>query len=114
MENTVPDSKYGRLFTENDVIELMSQAAKAYVGIERGPSVNQIMYIIADFEGKFPEDEPNFLLRAQDRWALGALRHYQQHQFKDASQDHLDNIDNAVVAFEQFRLNNNDRMKNPD
>ena len=110
----MPDSKYGRLFTEDDVIELMTQAASAYVGIERGPSVNQLMYIIADFEGKFPVDEPNFLMRGKDRWALGALRHYQQHQSSNASQDHLDNIDNAVVAFEQFRLNHKDRMKDPD
>jgi hypothetical protein len=100
------DNKYGRLFTIDDVLTLMAAAD--------GPVNKTFGQIIEGFEGKFPQDEPVFLLRAQDKRALGAIRFYRERQRFDADHDHLMGVEQAVRDFENFRHHHPDRLKEPD
>lgn len=97
--------KYGRLFTEDDVRSML----EAYE--ETGHNFDDL---VQSGRFTFPEDEPLFVLRAQDKRALGAIRYYQDHQNPRASIAHLNNIERAVRAFEDFRFHKADRLKEPD
>jgi len=101
------DKKYGRLFTEDDVRTLVE------VAMSLDEEIN-IQTFIDEFEGKFPVDEALFLLRAQDKRALGAIRFYYDHQSPRANQGHLDAIQHAIDSFDKFRLKNVERVKEPD
>lgn len=107
----MPDSKYGRIFTESDVQKLLQLAT----GEEDFDLAGHLA--TADEMGisfKFPEDEPMFVLRARDKRALGAIRFYADHQNPRAPQNHIDGIDKALDAFEHYRHWQSNKMKDPD
>ena len=56
-----------------------------------------------DINRTFHPGEPLFILRGQDRRALGAVRWYRDHQWPSATKEHLNNIDDAVAFFESYR-----------
>jgi len=61
-----------------------------------------------------PEDEPLILFRARDRNAIKMLYHYRQICLADGCNEfHLVGIDNRIEAFEKFRDEHPDRMKQP-
>ncbi len=61
-----------------------------------------------------PEDEPLFILRARDRLALPILKIYEQLSIVDGCNDyHFRALDESVKLFEQFRILNPERMKQP-
>jgi hypothetical protein len=102
----MPDGKYGRIFTEDDV-RSMFEAHEA-----TGHSFDELAQ---SGEFKFPEDEPLFVFRGQDRKALGALLHYDKSMnIIGIPASHADAVTDSVHAFERFRSENPDRMKLPD
>ena len=61
-----------------------------------------------------PDDEPLILFRARDRLALPTLEHYMKLAVADGCvTEHLEGIDNRIKAFEQFRTEHPERMKQP-
>lgn len=62
-----------------------------------------------------PPDEPLILFRARDRLALtGALYPYQTACIADGCvPEHLDGIRNRINAFNKFKIEQSERMKQP-
>ena len=58
-----------------------------------------------------PDDEPVFILRARDRWAIDALLHYQG---LCEDRDHRVAVERIIEEFDRFADENSDRMKEPD
>lgn len=109
------DNKYGAIYTEADVKLIVQYAMERDITGE-----DQLDQIIEELQQpdsplKFPPHEPIFVLRAQDRYALGAVKHYQGRcDVGDVPGDHQSGVDAAVEAFEEFRLENPELMKLPD
>jgi hypothetical protein len=108
------DSKYGRLFTEQDLIDFAYHVGEELAGVDRGFSKDQLDSMVDDFTGKFPPGEPLFLLRARDKRALGAVRHYRDHQSQKAPSNHLDGVEKAYRQFSLFAEEHPDLMREPD
>jgi hypothetical protein len=115
------DNKYGRIFTEDDVREMINSAV--FVGIEVAEESDDPQHFNGDavfdavstgFTTRFPEDEPVFVLRARDKRALAALRYYRDHQSQNAPTNHLDGIEKAYKDFDDFATNHRELMKEPD
>jgi hypothetical protein len=107
------DDKYGRIFTEEDVLKIVS----GFLGAAgQRFDAEDIRERIGDIEGFFPSDEPLFILRGQDKRALGCVRNYRTMAVYGVkvSREFEKGLDAAVAAFEQFRIDNPDRMKDPD
>lgn len=61
-----------------------------------------------------PEDEPLFLIRARDRLALATLQHYLYLSQADGCNDfHFEHLNADIKAFEKFRSDHPERMKQP-
>lgn len=61
-----------------------------------------------------PDDEPLILFRARDYLALDMLRYYRSIALADGCTGfHMDGIDNRIAAFEKFRSDHPERMKQP-
>jgi len=61
-----------------------------------------------------PEDEPLILFRARDRLAARMLTYYQWLAMEDGcTPSHMAGIANRLQAFEDFRKNRPERMKQP-
>ncbi len=103
------DSKYGRIFTEEDVKAIVELAVEQEVS-----SVDEAETLMDDFDGRFPADEPIFVLRARDKRALAAVRQYRENQSPRAPVNHIEGLDKAVREFEKFRVQHADQMKEPD
>lgn len=109
------DSKYGRIFTEQDVLDFVQSTLQAYFGENARIDHEAVKGRLAQFEGRFPQDEPIFVLRGQDRKALAGIRAYNLACTPETSpMEHLEAITNAIDLFERFRIDNPDRMKHPD
>jgi len=116
-------SKYGEIYTEDELVHVVKLAV-SYVIEEVGESqaTNEILERFtdanirevarSDIPRKFLAGEPLFVLRGQDKRALGAVRWYRDHQWPAAPKGHLDGIDEAVEMFEQYRRVA--RTKEPD
>ena len=113
----MPDSKYGRLFTEADVL--------AFTFALSGVEPERIKARLAEAQTRFPADEPLFLLRGQDRAATEAIgnlieepelsRSYLQAcRAHGASNDHIAAVHSASAAFEIWQEEHPDRVKAPD
>lgn len=62
-----------------------------------------------------PEDEPLFVLRAQDDLAIPMLHRYKNFALAaECSQEFIDKIDEDINAFAVWRTDNRDRTKKPD
>jgi hypothetical protein len=108
------DSKYGRIFTEAEVENLVHVAG--VTGRDYASLVQSAVGKDGNFDSAyvFPEDEPLFILRAQDRRALAAIREYYAQCMNVCDQNHLDAIEKAMSDFDKFRQTYPDRMKIPD
>jgi hypothetical protein len=61
-----------------------------------------------------PDDEPLILFRARDRNALATLKYYRQVCKADGCNDfQMEGIENRIAAFEKFRDEQTQRMKQP-
>src|SRR5436190_14751506 len=104
------DIKYARVFTQEDVLAIVRECMES-----NAMGTDDTQTIIDSFEGRFPVDEPQFVLRGQDRMALGTVRHYRELcDVRGVSNEHRDGVDEAISDFESFRVDNPDRMKDPD
>ena len=108
------DTKYGEVYTEEELITVVQMAVvsvleavsngEADEDIKRQFTAGEICQVARnDIDRKFSPGEPLFILRGQDKRALGAVRWYRDHQWPSATQDHLSNIDKAVEHFEAYR-----------
>jgi len=117
------DNKYGEVYTEDEVVKLVQMAVDSAVGyMSNGENEQDVRNRFSDadirevartdIERVFHPGEPLFILRGQDKRALGAVRFYRDHQWPSATQEHLNNIDAAVERFEAYRQLGH--MKEPD
>ena len=58
-----------------------------------------------------PDDEPVFIFRARDRWAIDVLLHYQG---LCEDRDHRLDVERRIEEFDRFQDEHADRMKEPD
>lgn len=79
---------------------------------ERKYKINESGQLVSKSDSQpIPEDEPLFILRAQDRNALAALTCYQALCLKP---DHKASVQKSIDDFNKFRAVNPERMKEPD
>lgn len=107
------ENKYGALYTETDVINILDFVLE---DLDSHLTVGDYMDAVRAGEAgkmKFPPEEPLFLLRGQDKRALAALRFYRDHQNPRASFLHSNGVEKAMTAFEKFRVQHPDRLKEP-
>lgn len=69
---------------------------------------------IQDSAGIIPDDEPVFLLRAQDNLAPNILREYAVRVNKKGNREMADRVWEHAAAMEKWRGDNQDKIKNPD
>jgi hypothetical protein len=102
------DSKYGRLFTYNDVVRLLGGWANV--------PPEKIEEIIASFtDGRFPPDEPLFVLLGRDKAAARTILRYRgEAEREGAGPDHIAGISAALERFLEFSEDHPDRMGVPD
>jgi hypothetical protein len=117
------DNKYGEIYTEDELVEVVQLAVTSVLEqVANNVDFNEIKLRFneadirevarADIERTWKVGEPLFILRGQDRRALGAVRWYRDHQWPNAPREHLEAIDEAVARFEAYR--NIGSMKEPD
>ena len=108
------DNKYGELYTEDEVVKLVQMAVDASLSfVNNGEASSEVKERFnegdirevarTEISRVFHPGEPLFVLRGQDRRALGAVRWYRDHQWPNATQEHLNNIEEALAFFEQYR-----------
>lgn len=109
------DGKYGRLFTEDDVIAFAHEMTQENAGMDRGMSEDRVRSELAEFEGKFPKDEPLFLLRGKDKVAAETIEEYRFLSRENGSPDEqVLSVIKAKDAFAEFARENPERMKVAD
>jgi hypothetical protein len=117
------DGKYGEIYTEDEVVKIVQLAVNSVLDLveeeveddeilERFSDANIREVARTDIERKFHPGEPIFILRGQDKRAMGAVRWYRDHQWPNATQDHLDSVDSALQHFDAYR--GIGHMKEPD
>jgi hypothetical protein len=117
------DPKYGEIYTEDEVVEVVQLAVKEVLrAVSEGNDEETINAVFneadirevarTEIERRFLPGEPLFILRGQDKRAMGAVRWYRDHQWPNATKDHIENIDVALAFFEQYRKVG--AMKEPD
>lgn len=117
------DNKYGEIYTEDELVQVVQMAVKeALRAVHDGHTDDVIIDTFnegdirevarTEVERKFLPGEPLFILRGQDRRALGAVRWYRDHQWPNATTEHIEKIDDAVALFEEYRKVG--AMKEPD
>ena len=119
------DNKYGELYTEDEVVKIVQMAVQSMIELVGNSDITNGLDIDGHFsegnirevarteiERVFHPGEPLFVLRGQDKRALGAVRWYRDHQWPGSKHDHIDSIDEALARFEAYRKLG--RMKEPD
>lgn len=110
----IADNKYGEIYTEDEVVKLIQMAVDSVLDmvanradkseIKESFSEGNIREVArTDIERVWKPGEPLFILRGQDRRALGAVRWYRDHQWPNAEREHLERIDEALAFFESYR-----------
>jgi hypothetical protein len=114
-KDNMADNKYGEVYTEDEVVQMVTMAVQSVVDWcasgngkieelwQRFSEGNIREVARTDIERVFNPGEPLFILRGQDRRALGAVRWYRDHQWPNATKEHLDSIDEALAFFESYR-----------
>ena len=110
------DNKYGELYTEDELVKVVRMAVQSMVEMVGNSDITNSMrtdqrfsdanireVARTDINRVFHPGEPLFVLRGQDRRALGAIRWYRDHQWPSAPQEHFDSIDEALAFFEEYR-----------
>jgi hypothetical protein len=111
------DNKYGRVLTTSDlekVIEFLYD--EEYLRTDDELTVDDILNDM-DEKGvrfKFDDDEPVFVLRGHDTRAVGAIKHYLDHQGPRAPENHINGIMAALRSFDTYRQENPGKIKEPD
>lgn len=105
------DLKYGRLFTEEDVV--------AFTFLSSGEEPELIRDRLQGCQTTFPDDEPLFLMRGKDKCAPGAIAggpicYEDACQSEGASEEHLDSVRQAANEMREWQAANRDRVKIPD
>jgi hypothetical protein len=107
------DLKYGRIFTEDDVRQIVNAAV--YAGIELAETGDEedtrdfhgdAIYdaVVSGLNLKFPEHEPLFVLRGQDSTATATLSSYRWACVEAGSpQSHIDAIDAVIESFTNWQ-----------
>lgn len=114
------DGKYGRLFTEADVVNLMEKAAEVgrdnAGGNYEGESLeDSLAEILGETESTIPRDEPWFVIRGKDQLAPTVIRDYATRaEFERCSEDFVRQVNEAADHIEQWQAENPDRTKVPD
>lgn len=62
---------------------------------------------------KIPDDEPLFLFRARDKFALVVLNHYLKTCTTECNDLHIEGIKQTIRKFEEFCEKHPERMKQP-
>ena len=117
------DGKYGEIYTEDELVSVVRMAVNSALEfVNNGEPTKQVLdrfnegnireVARTEIDRRFHPGEPIFILRGQDKRALGAVRFYRDHQWPNASQEHLNSIDRAVEHFEAYRTVGH--MKEPD
>jgi hypothetical protein len=117
------DGKYGELYTEDEVVKIVQMAVDdATASVAAGENAEEVKSRFTegdirevartDLDRVFHPGEPIFVLRGQDKRALDTVNYYRQHQWPNATQEHLDSIDNAIEHFTAYR--DLGHMKEPD
>lgn len=110
------DNKYGEIYTEDEVVQVVRLAIQSMVELVGNSDITNGVDIDGHFsEGNirevarteiprtFHDGEPIFILRGQDKRALGAVRWYRDHQWPGSKPEHIDSIDEALARFEAYR-----------
>lgn len=115
------DKKYGRLFTEEDVINLMVAASGSS---SFDPTPEEMRELLDLYDGQadtkdtaltFPADEPLFLLRGKDRVAPNTIHYYAQGcEAFAAGEGHVRAAEEAGDVMIAWQAENEDRIKVPD
>ncbi len=110
------DAKYGRLFTEADLIWMIEAAYRRGLAEGKGEPDPYDGARIGDLHvTQFPEDEPLFLLRGQDKAAPGTIACYlPESRDAGASEEHIAAAHEAYKVMETWQAANRDRVKVPD
>jgi hypothetical protein len=122
-KDKMADNKYGDIYTEDEVVEIVRLAKTEVLNlVKSGSSDDEIDERFSEgnirevarteIERVFHPGEPLFVLRGQDKRALGAVRWYRDHQWPGSKNDHIDSIDEALARFEAYRKLGS--MKEPD
>lgn len=107
------DNKYGRLFTESDVHKIIRHAV---AGQTSDPAMVFERMKEHSETFTFPEDEPLFLLRAQDSESGAGLYGYREameYHSDEIPEPHREGVHDAINRWEQWQKDNNDRVKLP-
>lgn len=105
------DLKYGRLFTEEDVV--------AFTFLSSGEEPELIRDRLQECKTTFPADEPLFLLRGQDECAPDAIAdgpicYEDACQLAGASTEHRNSVKRAASEMRVWQDAHPDRVKLPD
>lgn len=97
--------KYGRIFTEADVREILRTEM----------TDGDIDIALEQLKSTLPANEPIFVIRAHDKLALEVLHHYRMLAVNGgASEALVTSVEEAAKAFQRFSTENPDSMKVPD
>lgn len=108
------DGKYGEVYTEDEVVKIVQMAVDdAIASVVAGENSEEVKSRFTegdirevartDLDRVFHPGEPLFILRGQDKRALSTVEFYRQHQWPNATEDHLNSIDNAIEHFKAYR-----------
>lgn len=108
------DPKYGRIFTESDIEQVLGQLADALTEDDK-PMADRVKDALDQINPQIPADETVFLVRAQDKHALPLIDAYAEFcQLNGSPPTHLSNIMNARSRVEEWQRANPDKVKVPD
>lgn len=115
------EAKYGRLFTQEEVEELLEDAVTAASGMGVGEGdVTRMREALNGAKGerlaggRFPEDEPLFLLRGQDLYAPVAIRAYAEHLLEQGDVGMAGEVDEQLQRVRSWQRANRGRVGLPD
>jgi len=113
------DNKYGQIFTKQDLcefVEALERLQNENATLGRYPEEVIVDKVLDEMRGfRLPPNEPLFILRGQDRYALPAIGHYlEMCKVADLSEGHVNAVDKAWHDFEDYFEENPDRVKDPD
>lgn len=110
------DSKYGRIYTQDDVKRLVTEAYEqgARYGMS-GFNETWTQRFLTAQNCHFPADEPIFVLRAQDKLAPDVVDYWSTRAAgRDVDQSAVDSASKCADEMDEWQENNPDKVKLPD
>jgi hypothetical protein len=109
------DNKYGYLFTAEDMLAFAKIVSQSGVSVDAEEALDELL---DNYSGRFPKDEPLFLVRGKDKQGLPCVRNYRTMtsytRELDPDPGLLAGLNAVVTQFDEFRLNHPERMKDAD